>query len=303
MALYAFDGTWNENRPGNRQDTNVYKFYQAYGGAGVAAEAGARKWYVEGVGTRFGWLGRIFGGVFGAGGKQRVGEAFQALRRNFREGDTTIDIVGFSRGGALALDFANRIAVEGVDGRRAPGIRFIGVWDVVASFGIPGNDINLGYVLTVPPNVRKCFHAMALDERRRNFVQQRLVTNVEHALREGRVYEVWFRGVHSDIGGGNGKEGLPNITLHWMLRQAKRVGLPIPEEAIDRQRRLMNPEADLYANFDPIENRMRPIRWNDVVHASVRYRPDDPPVRYNNPPRGLAVVDDEGRILEQGFGA
>jgi uncharacterized protein (DUF2235 family) len=288
MALYAFDGTWNENKPDDVEDTNVFKFKETYQG---------RKFYLSGVGTRFGIIGRVFGGLFGAGGKERIKEAYEELEKNYREGDRVIDIIGFSRGGALALDFANTIHSEGVLGIPHPETRFVGVWDVVPSFGIPGNDINLGYVLTLPESVEKCFHAMALDERRQNFGLQRIVTTVPDATAEGRLYEVWFRGVHSDIGGGNRNIGLSSIALHWMYKQALRRGLPISQQEVAKQKQDMRPNAEISKNLDIIPNRHRTISWIDVVHDSVTPRADA-----NNPPRGLKVVNDEGRVLEKGFG-
>ena len=288
MALYAFDGTWNENKPDDAADTNVFKFKEAYQGG---------KFYLPGVGTRFGVLGKVFGGLFGAGGKERIEEAYEELQKNFREGDRVVDIVGFSRGAALALDFANTIDSRGVLGDPHPEIRFVGIWDVVPSFGIPGNDINLGYVLTLPDSVKKCFHAMALDERRQNFGVQRIVTTVPYAAAEGRIYQVWFRGVHSDIGGGNRNVGLSSIALNWMYKQALRCGLQIPQEEFARQKLSMQPETRISENLDVIKNRYRTISWTDVVHESVTHRADA-----NNPPRGLKVVNDDGRILEKGFG-
>lgn len=288
MALYAFDGTWNENKPDDAADTNVRKFYEAYEG---------RKFYREGPGTRWGWLGKIFGGLFGAGGKKRVEEAYEELGKNFRENDRVIDIIGFSRGGALALDFANKIHSEGVGGGQRPEIRFVGVWDVVPSFGIPGNDINLGFVLTLPESVKQCFHAMALDERRRNFPLQRVVTTMPNATDEGRIFEVWFRGVHSDIGGGNRNVGLSSIALHWMYKQALRCGLNIPRQEIAKQTQHINPQASISKNLDVIKNKYRTIPWTDVAHDSVTHR-----AGANNPPIGLKVVNDDGQILPNGFG-
>ena len=288
MALYAFDGTWNENKPDEAADTNVFKFKEAYQGG---------KFYVAGVGTRFGVIGRILGGLVGAGGKERIKEAYQELEKNFREGNRVIDIVGFSRGGALALDFANKIQSEGVLNVRSPEIRFLGVWDVVPSFGIANNDINLGYVLTLPDSVKKCFHATALDERRQNFGLQRVVTTVGNATAEGRIYEVWFRGVHSDIGGGNRNVGLSSITLHWMYKQALRCGLVIPQQEVNNQKQKIKPTTAISENLDVIKNRYRTILWTDVVHDSVSYRD-----KANNPPIGLKVKNDDGQILAKGFG-
>jgi uncharacterized protein (DUF2235 family) len=288
MGLYVFDGTWNENRPGDANDTNVVKFMEPYQG---------RKWYVEGPGTRFGPIGKLFGGVFGSGGKERVEEAYEALEKSFGEGDEVIDIIGFSRGAALALDFANAIHTKGVSGKSEPAIRFLGVWDVVPSFGIPGNDVNLGYVLTLPSSVRKCFHVMALDERRNNFKVQRIVSTVDQANAEGRIYEVWFRGVHSDVGGGNGNNGLSSISLCWMFRRAMSCGLGIPAAELQKRQGQMNPSAAISKDVDPIKGSYRPIPWTDIVHKSVAAR-----AGVHNPPVGLKMVDDDGRVLPKGFG-
>ena len=106
MALYAFDGTWNEDEEIPSKDSNVVRFRDAY--------LGDHKKYVAGVGTRFGFLGRVIGGLFGAGGRTRTYEMYQALKQNWKNGDHVIDIVGFSRGAALAVNFANVINEKGV---------------------------------------------------------------------------------------------------------------------------------------------------------------------------------------------
>ena len=102
-----------------------------------------------------------------------------------------------------------------------PKIRFLGVWDVVAAFGLAnlGNTgLNIGHHLSVPKsNLQYCFHALAIDERRLPFLPTRL-----HG-----ACEVWFRGVHSDVGGGNTNRGLNDIGLRWMMSKARAAGLPI----------------------------------------------------------------------------
>lgn len=87
------------------------------------------------------------------------------LRENSDGGDNTVDIIGFSRGAAIALDFANLVDKE----MQGATIRFLGLWDTVTSFGVPGNTVNIGRELTLPDNVERCYHAMSLDERRGNF--------------------------------------------------------------------------------------------------------------------------------------
>ena len=67
---------------------------------------------------------------------------------------------------------------------------------------------------------------MAMDESRKLFPLTRLCA--KDGSHDDRLVEAWFRGVHSDIGGGNGNRGLNWIALHWMFMNAVRTGLPIP---------------------------------------------------------------------------
>lgn len=149
MALYAFDGTWNEDEAGeSKKETNVVRFRDAYTKKPpfYLEGVGTR---LEGVGTRGGFVGKLLGGLTGAGGFIRIKEATDALKKNFAAGDRDVDIIGFSRGAALALHFANQVNEE-LNGAE---VRFVGVWDTVASFGIPGNNLNIGWKLTLPANV------------------------------------------------------------------------------------------------------------------------------------------------------
>jgi uncharacterized protein (DUF2235 family) len=273
MSLYAIDGTWNSTRSGEEENrnTNVMQFCRRYT-AGV--------FYEKGVGTRLGLFGRVFGGAFGIGGDSRVDRLYDNLCRQYVKGDTDIDIIGFSRGAALALDLANTIFRSGIrdpQTRRQvvkePPIRFMGLWDTVGSFGLtlgPFQKINLGHHLGLPASVVHCFHALALDERRSNFVPTRLGT---------RAYEVWFRGNHSDVGGGNANPGLNNISLRWMLHKALKTGLPVTEAQIPAETDL-NPDADLNEPLDPIRTGFRHVLPDDCIHFSVHARPGD---RFNKP--------------------
>ena len=144
MALYAFDGTGNKDKKDDAKDTNVRKFFEAYvsGYKPNVTATGKKKSqcvYIKGVGTSRLPIRKTAGLLFGAGGKRRVNRAIKLLEENIKIGDTTIDIVGFSRGSAEALEFANRVNEEKVVGKAARPIRFVGLWDTVASFGVPGN--------------------------------------------------------------------------------------------------------------------------------------------------------------------
>jgi len=211
----------------------------------------------------------------------------ESLDRRFADGDRVIDIVGFSRGAALALHFANEIQEE----KGGAEVRFLGLWDVVASFGLPGNEINLGWTLTLPENVRKCYHAMALDERRGNFPLTRVRAPSGGMPTSGRLQEVWFRGVHSDVGGG-ASVGLSSIALSWMLRRAGGDGLPISAAKLAQHEALRDPSAPVSKNFDPKKDPARRIAAGDAQHESVRPRGNAAGVEHNDPPAGAAIASD-----------
>lgn len=301
MALYAFDGTGNKDNPVDGEDTNVRKFFEAYKegykGPGTCL-------YIAGVGTKKGKVGKFFGSIFGAGGQKRVAKAMKKLGENFKKGDTTIDIVGFSRGAALALEFANEITEKGVNGVKEPPIRFIGIWDTVASFGLPGNSINLGFNLTVPNSVKACCHAIALDERRFSFPLTRVVQDALSDRTRKNIREVWFRGYHSDVGGGNKNQGLSSISLVWMFQRARNCRIDIPDTHLARHAKLRKPKGPCRKPvMDRKENRKRPIMRSDVVHESVsRRKKVDGDFSANNPPVGLRITGDDGKIRPAGQG-
>ena len=274
MALYAFDGTWNKERDAGEygKNTNVVRFKDLYAG---------KKFFYKGVGTKHGAIGKLFGGAFGVGGHERIDDATKDLAAQIAGGDDKVDIIGFSRGAALAVNFANVLA-DGIAVTRQgatvtvrPTVRFLGLWDVVAAFGIPidigirFSRINLGYKLTPPTNVEYCFHALALDERRQAFRPTRIT----------KGYEAWFRGVHSDVGGGNENRALNDITLRWMLSKALAVELPLAANCIGTSCTRIDAAARIGENRDHIENKPRSVGPGDRVHYSVTDRPD-----HVNPP-------------------
>jgi hypothetical protein len=230
--LCAFDGTWNTVKTNDETGhTNVWRFYRAY----QANNRNQWDFYWPGVGTRLGVPGKLIGGAFGAGALERLNEAYGRVCAAWEAGERVIDVVGFSRGGAMALDFCNilqerkiRKPVTGEILEPEPTIRFLGVWDVVGAFGIAclgATHLNIGHHLHLPKaNLKYAFHALALDERRPSFLPTRL----------NGAYEVWFRGVHSDVGGGNDNPGLNDIGLLWMFSKARAAGLPITNADVEK---------------------------------------------------------------------
>jgi len=294
MALYAFDGTgdrWNPETRWNPKDlrkfnpdqkdelldtitpnaktdkgrylTNVVFFYKEYVKAGGHAEyfpgVGSGAWFVTQTGKI---LDFVFGGAFGIGALGIVKDAFDRLKKNFKEGDYDIDIIGFSRGAAIARMFADKIFKEyshlvgqqnnpivdanglpivdkkgkpimNANGklRFAPPIRFVGLFDTVASFGIPFDEDELSFQHVLPRTVANAFHAMSVDLHRLGFGLDRAYG--------ANVLEVWFRGGHGDVGGnsalssGEPNRGRTNITLNFMLKKAKAVGIGLKFNELD----------------------------------------------------------------------
>ncbi len=230
LALYAFDGTWND-RDKMKRPTNVAKLAAIYDGL-VA--------YRKGVGTD--WYSRHIGGMTGTGGGNRIEDMYDDLVRIYNTPDPTgenqqIDVIGFSRGAALARTFVNYINSKGgvalmgsndkPTGLVCPAkIRFLGLFDTVASFGVPGNNVNWGQNLAIPANVENVRHAVALDERRSMFPLTSVLSGPNNPSIDPRIVEQGFRGAHSDIGGGYDKGDRSNFALLWMHNEGLRAGVP-----------------------------------------------------------------------------
>jgi hypothetical protein len=98
-------------------------------------------------------------------------------------------------------------------------IRCLGVWDTVGALGIPGTRLCTStyafHETSLGGHVRNAFQALAIDERRGNF--QPAVWVKQNADPDQVLEQVWFPGVHSNIGGGYVEHGLSDTTLLWML--------------------------------------------------------------------------------------
>lgn len=109
-------------------------------------------------------------------------------------------------------------------------IQFLGVWDTVGALGIPKifkhktrkkfafHDVKLG------PNVKHACHALAIDEKRKPF-QPTLWESQDFPNQT--IEQVWFAGVHTNIGGGYDNDGLANCAFQWMLEKATLNGLEV----------------------------------------------------------------------------
>jgi uncharacterized protein (DUF2235 family) len=289
MALYAFDGTGNEDRDGTERDSNVLHFFEAYQDPhkNTDPDAALGSLYLKGIGTRAQTIvGDKLAEALGLGGHTRLKDAHRRVERNLAAGDPIVDVVGFSRGAALAIDFVNHVC------KKIPGtnVRFVGVFDIVAEFGAPGKFVNLGFDLECPGVT--CYHAMAIDENRAFFPLTRL-------SKAGRTFaklrEVWFRGVHSDIGGGNQNRGLKWITLNWMFENAIRHGLPIAPAAIAANLGFKGlPRA--VKLHEVAVGPHRHFASGDAVHASVEFTDAERQRIFGDPPLQVQRIDDAGTL-------
>jgi uncharacterized protein (DUF2235 family) len=123
-----------------------------------------------------------------------------------------------------------------------PDVEFVGVWDTVAAYGGPISEVTRGidqYVwpLTMTdymlnPKVKTARHALALDEERDSFwpllwdemAEKRRVEALPAAEQAAlalapRLKQVWFCGMHSDVGGGYPDDSLAYVSLDWMLHE------------------------------------------------------------------------------------
>jgi uncharacterized protein (DUF2235 family) len=118
-------------------------------------------------------------------------------------------------------------------------LHFIGVWDTVGALGIPvdfpgwremshvftGWERIWGFHdTTLSSQVTNAIHALSIDEQRAAF-KPTLWTRSDNAPADQNVQQVWFSGVHSEVGGGTDHNALSDITLRWMAEQARLAGL------------------------------------------------------------------------------
>jgi uncharacterized protein (DUF2235 family) len=133
--------------------------------------------------------------------------------------------------------FAGPARIKKVFGRTVK-IHFVGVWDTVSSFGWIWDLLTIPYTATNNA-IYHVRHAVSIDEKRCCFQPNRF-----RPPRGQDCKEVWFPGVHADVGGGyeEMKSGLAKISLVWMVREAIDCGLDIdPTRALEMFLRMGDP--------------------------------------------------------------
>lgn len=248
--VICLDGTGNQFKDDN---SNVVKFYRVlerkpeeqvvYYDAGVGTLADPA--YKTPLLKR---INKIFGLAFGHGMTKDIKEAYLFLMDNYNTGDNVF-IFGFSRGAYTARALAGLVHCVGVLEKgnqslipyaiklfkaknidwnvlakfkhtfgRACEIKFLGLWDTVSSLGWVYDPILFPYTVN-NKSVKAVRHAIAIDEKRTLFLP---LLWGKKFCEEQDIKEVWFAGVHSDVGGGYSEleSGLAKIPLKWMIDEA-----------------------------------------------------------------------------------
>lgn len=110
-----------------------------------------------------------------------------------------------------------------------PDIAFIGVWDSVDAYGLPIDELAviwdwLIFPIRFPdrrlsPKVERAAQVLAIDDERLTF--HPLLWDEEGDADPDRIEQVWFAGVHSDVGGGYPMHELSLVSLNWMLTRVE----------------------------------------------------------------------------------
>lgn len=267
--IVCCDGTGNKFGSTN---TNVVKLYSvlehdleqiAYYHPGLGTMGSPAAW------TRFARaFTRFMGLAFGFGLASHIESAYLFLMEHFEPGDRVF-LFEFSRGAYTVRSLAAAPHMFGLMRQGNQGMapyltalfkakdkdvfkvaaefkatfsieckpHFLGVWDTVSSVGWLYDPVRLPYTYN-NPDIAIGRHAVSIDERRCFFRQ-----NLMAPAKEGQdIRQLWFPGVHCDVGGGYAKleSGLANNGLHWMIDEADRAGLRF--DPIKRQK-LGQPDA------------------------------------------------------------
>jgi hypothetical protein len=226
--------------------------------------------YDQGIGSEtFGWLEKKVRGMTGWGIGKNITDCYRFLAHNYEPGDE-IYFIGFSRGaytvrslGGL-LDTVGLLAKTDLEhlpdaydfyrssknkrtGRHfatirrlktrteKPEIAFVGVFDTVGALGIPTPGLSrllqrrISFHNTRLSNhVKHAYQALAIDEQRAPFQPAFWTAKDAHS----HVQQVWFAGVHSNIGGGYPDCALSDISFGWMVQRAMECGLVFNERFI-----------------------------------------------------------------------
>jgi uncharacterized protein (DUF2235 family) len=147
-------------------------------------------------------------------------------------------------------------------------INFIGVWDTVDVVGLPVDELStmidrLFYPHRFPDQdlsdrVDRACHAVAIDDERHTF--HPVLWNEKGEQDAARIKQVWFAGMHSNVGGGYPDDDLAFVPLQWMIGEAQAAGLRFARGSLDDIRHRAQPLGkmsdsrrgfDVYYRYNP----------------------------------------------------
>jgi uncharacterized protein (DUF2235 family) len=179
-------------------------------------------------------------------------------------------------------------------------IRFLGLWDTVAAYGLPVDEMTRGisqwiWPLELPDRsldkrVERACHALAIDEERTTF--QPVLWNekglsqtlrARHHTAEETVSQVWFAGVHSNVGGGYPDDSLAYIPLYWIMQEAEDCGLKFKispsadPDSLVHSKSLQDKDGRLYDSRSGLAGYYRygPRKIADLCRMRLSQRPGD----------------------------
>ena len=151
-----------------------------------------------------------------------------------------------------------------------PGkVAFIGAWDTVDAVGMPFAGLAgfINYFIYpfkfadhgLDKNIDFARHALSIDDER--FTFHPLMWD-EKPGDAKRIRQVWFAGVHSNVGGGYPKQGMSLVALAWMMAEAKPCGL-----------RAIVSDREFYDEHQNVNDKLYNSRAGVAVY--YRYKPRD----------------------------
>jgi len=141
-------------------------------------------------------------------------------------------------------------------------IHFVGLWDTVRGMVVEKvhQDAKLSNVVKIAR------HAVSIDECRAIYKPELWIADpTTDSL------QMWFAGVHSDIGGGYDKTGLSNIALHWLIDEANKFALRV------------DPKLLLAKDLTPDSLAMQHDSYNSPVTGNIAITWADLSVAYRRP--------------------
>jgi uncharacterized protein (DUF2235 family) len=200
-------------------------------------------------------------------------------------------------------------------------IRFLGAWDTVGALGIPLNGLRWVNAFNrrwqfhdtdLSTRVDAAFQALAIDEQRRPF--EPALWRQQKDAQDQRLEQVWFAGVHCDVGGGYADAALADVALLWMADRARSCGLGLRPDAFPSQVPagatdqvvVVGPDAmgELHesrtAFYRLLRPFVRPIGEKDPIHehaasTAVQRQAKDP---HYAPPSLVAYLADHHQVMD-----